>query len=119
MAHRLSGLGAGVLAGAVTTMLFASALFARQPSAGDIANSLAPKTSLTRGPSVARPSTAQDQQFLDGLKNKTARSITVEERNQVAEVAKDKPAVDLEINFDYASAIIGAQAMDVRTKRAT
>jgi hypothetical protein len=69
MAHRLSGFSAGILVGALTIFLFAGAPFAQQPSAGDIANSLAPKTSLTRGPSVARPSTAQDRQFLNGLKN--------------------------------------------------
>jgi outer membrane protein OmpA-like peptidoglycan-associated protein len=116
MAHRILGFSAGVLLSALVPFMFASMLSAQQPSADDIANSLAPKTSLTRGPSVLRPSTTQDQQFLDGLKNKTTRSITVEERNKVAEVAKDKPGIGLEINFDYASALINAQAIDVLTK---
>jgi outer membrane protein OmpA-like peptidoglycan-associated protein len=115
MARWLISFGAnsgGVILGSV---LLIGAVFAQEPSAGDIANSLAPKH-LTRGLSTPSPAAAQDQQFLDGLKNKTTRSITVEERNQVADIAKNKPAIDLEVNFAYNSAVVGAQAIDALTK---
>jgi outer membrane protein OmpA-like peptidoglycan-associated protein len=107
-------------AGAATVCLamlaLGCAVFAQQPSAGDIANSLAPKTTLTRGLSAPNPRVPQDRRFLDGLKSKNTRSITVEERNQVADIAKDKPGVDLEVNFDYDSVTIGPQAIDTLTK---
>jgi outer membrane protein OmpA-like peptidoglycan-associated protein len=109
-------LGAGVAAVCLAMLALGGAVFAQQPSAGDIANSLAPKPTLTRGLSAPNPSAAQDRRFLDGLKSKNTRSITVEERNQVADLAKDKPAVDLEVNFDYDSATIGPQAIDTLTK---
>ena len=95
--------------------MLVAAAFAQQPSASDIANSLAPKNTLTRGLSAPNPRAPQDQRFLDGIKSKATRSITVEERNQVAEIAKDKPGIDLEINFDYNSSSIGPQAIDTLT----
>jgi outer membrane protein OmpA-like peptidoglycan-associated protein len=123
VACRLRGFRTG-LAGIVFTAsllaasLFSGAALAQQPSAGDIANSLAPKTptSLTRGLTLPDAKTAREQQFLRGLTQKNTRSITVEETNQVAEIAKDKPAIDLEVNFDYNSATIGPQATDVLIK---
>lgn len=106
----------GARAVAAMTTLFAGAAFAQQPSATDIANSLAPKTSLTRGLTVSSPNAAQEQQVLEGLKNRPTRSITVEERNQVAKIADKKPGIDLEVNFDYDSAVIGASATDILIK---
>ena len=109
-------LGAGLMGVALATVVLVAAAFAQQPSASDIANSLAPRNTLTRGLSAPNPRAAQDQRFLDGLKSKNTRSITVEERNHVADIAKDKPGVDLEVNFDYDSATIGPQAIDTLTK---
>jgi len=100
----------------LATLLFGGAALAQEPSAGDIANSLAPKTSLTRGLSVPSPKAAQDQQFLDGLKTKATRSISVEERNEVAEIAKEKPGIDLTVNFDFNSAEVGPLAIDALTR---
>lgn len=118
MAHQLRSLGTYIAGFGAAAVLFAGAVFAQEPSAGDIANSLAPapKAPLTRGLTLSSPKPTQDQQFLDGLKSKTTRSITVEERNEVAEIAKDKPGIDLEVNFDYNSAVIGPPAIDALTK---
>jgi hypothetical protein len=52
-----------------------------------------------------------DRQFLDTLKNRTTRSLTTDEREQISEIAKDRPGVDTEINFDYRSAKIGPAAV--------
>jgi hypothetical protein len=35
------------------------------------------------------------------VKNRATRSLTTDEREQIAEIAKDRPSVDIEINFDY------------------
>jgi outer membrane protein OmpA-like peptidoglycan-associated protein len=116
MAHRLWSLEARIAAVGLAVVLLACTAFAQQPSAGDIANSLAPKATLTRGLGTPNPRAAQDQQFLNGLRSKATRSITVEERNQVADIAKDKPGIDLEVNFEYNSATIGAHATDALTR---
>ena len=113
---RSCSLGARVATVCLAMLALGGAVFAQQPSAGDIANSLAPKPTLTRGLSTPNPRAAQDQRLFDELKSKTTRSITVEERNQVADIAKDKPGVDLEVNFDYDSATIGPQAIDTLAK---
>jgi outer membrane protein OmpA-like peptidoglycan-associated protein len=107
------------LAAAVGVLLMlqtVGAALAQQPTASDIANSLVPRVPLTRGLTVETPKAAQDRKLLDVLKNKASRSITVEERDKVAEIAKDKPAIDLEVNFEFGSASIGVQALDVLTK---
>jgi outer membrane protein OmpA-like peptidoglycan-associated protein len=52
-----------------------------------------------------------DRKFLDSVKNRTTRSLTTNEREQIAEIAKDRPSIDVEINFDYRSAKIGPSAM--------
>jgi outer membrane protein OmpA-like peptidoglycan-associated protein len=52
-----------------------------------------------------------DRKFLDSVKNRTTRSLTTNEREQIAEIAKDRPSIDVEINFDYRSAKIGPSAV--------
>lgn len=51
--------------------------------------------------------------FVDTLKTKKTRQITVQERTEVAKFVKDNelPGVDLEVYFDYNSAAITQQAM--------
>src|SRR6202040_4311577 len=39
------------------------------------------------------------------------RSLSVTEREEIATIAKDMPNIDLEINFDYNSADIGAKSL--------
>jgi outer membrane protein OmpA-like peptidoglycan-associated protein len=83
-----------------------------QPSAQKILEALTPKP-LTRG-LTATPTdpakTQQEQQFIDTVRNRQTRSLSTGERDQIATIAKDKPSIDLEINFDYNSATIGKTA---------
>jgi hypothetical protein len=90
MAARLRSFWNSAYAVTLFASVFAGAALAQQPSANDIANSLAPKTSLTRGLTLSNPNAEQEQRVLDGLKNRRTRSITVEERNQVAAIAEKK-----------------------------
>src|SRR5262249_15496743 len=48
---------------------------------------------------------------LQGLRNRQTRSLSLSEREQIAEIATTKPAIDLEINFDFNSASISAGSM--------
>jgi outer membrane protein OmpA-like peptidoglycan-associated protein len=83
------------------------------PSASDIVDALKPKPpagGLTR--SLTGPAgNPEDRRFIDGLRSKQTRSITIEERTKAAEIAKAKPGIDLEITFDFDSAIVGPKAM--------
>jgi outer membrane protein OmpA-like peptidoglycan-associated protein len=68
-----------------------------------------PTRSLTATP--ADTARTVDRKFLDSVKNRATRSLTTDEREQIAEIAKDRPSVDIEINFDYRSAKIGPAAV--------
>jgi outer membrane protein OmpA-like peptidoglycan-associated protein len=75
----------------------------------------APKAPLTRGlsvgPKVDTEATAAEGQFVQTIRNRPTRSLTVTEREEIATIAKDKPNIDLEITFDYNSANISAKSL--------
>jgi outer membrane protein OmpA-like peptidoglycan-associated protein len=82
-----------------------------------ILNALQPKP-VTRGlsssaaPARADPEVkAKEASFLQRLRNRQTRSLSLSEREQIAEIATAKPAIDLEINFDFNSASISATSM--------
>jgi outer membrane protein OmpA-like peptidoglycan-associated protein len=67
---------------------------------------------ITRGlTTTVRETPEAETRLLNSVKNKTTRSITLEEREQIADLAKTKPSIDVEVNFDYGSANIGATAL--------
>jgi outer membrane protein OmpA-like peptidoglycan-associated protein len=75
----------------------------------------APKKPLTRGLSVgpqADPAAvAAEGKFVQTIRNRATRSLSVSEREEIATLAKDKPNIDLEITFDYNSADISAKSL--------
>jgi outer membrane protein OmpA-like peptidoglycan-associated protein len=54
---------------------------------------------------------AAEGKFVRSLRNRSTRSLSVTEREEIASIARDKPKVDLEINFDYNSADISAKSL--------
>ena len=79
-----------------------------------ILRALAPRKPLTRSLSAPQPDpakTAAETQLIDSLRNRKTRSLSSGERAQIADVAKDKPNIDLEITFDYNSADISRQSV--------
>ena len=83
-------------------------------SADQILNALQPKP-LTRGLSVgpqADPAvTAKETGFIATLRNRKTRSLSLGEREEIAEIASTKPKIDLEIQFDYNSADISSSSL--------
>lgn len=78
-------------------------------SAGQILNALKPKTvtrSLSAGPPADPAAEAKEASFLNSVRNRKTRSLSMGEREQIAELAATKPKIDLEINFDFNSADI-------------
>lgn len=83
-----------------------------------ILRALAPeKKPLTRGlsigPQTASPATASatESKFVQKIRGRSTRSLSSSEREEIAAIVKDKPKIDLEINFDYNSAEISARSL--------
>jgi outer membrane protein OmpA-like peptidoglycan-associated protein len=96
----------------VTGFLWSAAgvsAMAQNVSADQIIKTLTPPVtrSLT-APDVPAMSDS-DRAFVQGLRHRT-RSLTVDESDHVAEIAKTKPTIDLEIYFDFDSATITPKA---------
>jgi outer membrane protein OmpA-like peptidoglycan-associated protein len=83
-------------------------------TADEIFNTLQPKP-MTRGLSGDRtvdPATkAKQDSFVESLRNRKTRSLSLGEREQVAEIAAAKPQIDLEIQFEFNSAKISEHSM--------
>jgi outer membrane protein OmpA-like peptidoglycan-associated protein len=83
-------------------------------SADQIRNALQPKP-LTRGLSVgpqADPAVkAKEMGFIATLRDRKSRSLSLGEREEIAEIASTKPKIDLDIRFDYNSADIRTSSM--------
>src|SRR5687767_7352445 len=78
-----------------------------------ILKALTPKRltrSLSASPADAAKA-AEEQKFVNQIRNRTTRSLSSGEREQIAEIAKEKPSIDLEITFDYNSANISQKAL--------
>ena len=83
-----------------------------------IVRALAPeKKPLTRGLSVGpqqpvdTAAAAAESKLVQKLRGRSTRSLSVAEREEIATMVKDKPKIDLEINFDYNSADISAKSL--------
>src|SRR3569833_738513 len=106
-------------AGAVLSMTAGLALAGDRVSADQIVNALKPKP-LTRGLSAGsqaaglQPDEAtlrKDASFLNTVRNRKTRSLSLCELEQIAEIAANRPKIDLEIQFDYNSAEISQTSM--------
>jgi len=73
--------------------------------ADEILKALTPQ-STTRSLSTTR----EESNFVETLKKKTADSVAQDEREKLATLAKDKPSIDIDINFDFNSDKIGPTA---------
>jgi outer membrane protein OmpA-like peptidoglycan-associated protein len=89
-----------------------------QPSEAQILDAL-----KARGPArgahesaALREQDSDERQFLEELRRKNPRTITVDDRKRVAEIASQHPSIDLEVTFDYNSAVISPQAVPVLVK---
>jgi outer membrane protein OmpA-like peptidoglycan-associated protein len=105
--------------GAALSFGMAKAVAADDVTEDQIVKALAPpaKKPLTRGLSVGPQTetnpaaTAAEGRFVQTIRNRTTRSLSVTEREEIATIAKDKPNIDLEITFDYNSADISAKSL--------
>jgi outer membrane protein OmpA-like peptidoglycan-associated protein len=113
----LNAIRTAIAVGAMLSMTTAMAVAGDDVTADQIVKALAPppQKPLTRGLSVgpqADPAaTAAEGKFVQTIRNRTTRSLSVSEREEIATLAKDKPNIDLEITFEYNSADISAKSL--------
>lgn len=74
------------------------------------------KKPLTRGLSAGAPeanpaATAAQTKLLQNVRGRATRSLSVDEREEIATIVQDKPNIDLEITFDYNSANISPRSL--------
>jgi outer membrane protein OmpA-like peptidoglycan-associated protein len=116
--HRLSATAAITLGAALSMTAGLAIAGDNNVSADQIVNALQPKA-LTRGltigskpePAVDPAVKAREIHFVDSLRNRKTRSLSLGEREEIAEIASTKPKIDLNIQFDYNSADISSSSM--------
>src|SRR5216684_4586180 len=114
--HRLSALKAIAL-GAALSMTAGLAMAAdSNVSADQIVTALRAKPltrGLSTGPQTDAAATARVREigFVQTLRNRKTRSLSMGEREEIAEIASTKPKIDLDIQFDYNSAEISKASL--------
>lgn len=112
--HRLTALKAITLGAALSMTAGLAIAGDNNVSADQILNALQPKPltrGLTAGPQADPAVKAKELSFVDTLRNRKTRSLSLGEREEIAEIASTKPKIDLDIQFDYNSAEIRASSM--------
>ena len=105
-----------VTMGAAFFVGIGAAVAAEDVTEGQILKALTPaRPVLTRGLSAGpKPDSAAvtaEGRFIQTVRNRATRSLSSAEREEIATIAKDKPNIDLEINFDYNSADISRRSL--------
>ena len=85
-----------------------------QVSSDQIVNALQPKT-LTRSLAVERPANssvpAREDGFVNSLRNRKTRSLSLGEREEIAELSARKRKIDFNIQFEYNSAKVSQASL--------
>jgi len=107
--HGLSGLKAITVCAAVSMTAGLALAGENIVPADQIVHALQPRP-LTRGlsvgPQVDPAIKAKEVGFVQSVRGRSTRSLSMGERQEIAEIAAAKPKIDLEIQFDYNSAEI-------------
>ena len=107
--NKLFGLKAMTIAAALSMTAGLALAGDNNVTAGQILDALKPKPptrGLSTGPQEDPAAQAKEAGFLNTVRNRQTRSLSLGEREQIAELASAKPKIDLELQFDYNSADI-------------
>lgn len=112
---RLSGLKAITVCAALSTTAGLALAGENIVPADQIVHALQPR-SLTRGLSFGAPQVTpavkmQQMRFINSIRNRNTRSLSLGERDHIAEISSPKPKIDLEIQFDFNSATISKASL--------
>jgi outer membrane protein OmpA-like peptidoglycan-associated protein len=113
-----TALAAVVTIGTALSFGIGAARAADEVTEDQILRALTPakKAPLTRGLSVgggdaAPAANPAETKFVTSVRGRTTRSLSQNEREEIAAIVQDKPKIDLEITFDYNSANISAKSI--------
>lgn len=67
--------------------------------------------SLSASPGTDAAADPAQGSFVQSIRGRTTRSLSMTEREEIATIVRDKPKIDLEINFDYNSAKISTKSL--------
>jgi outer membrane protein OmpA-like peptidoglycan-associated protein len=114
--HGLSALKAIALSAALSMTAGLALAADNNVSADQIVTALRAKPltrGLSTGPRADAAATARVREigFVQTLRNRKTRSLSMGEREEIAEIASTKPKIDLDIQFDYNSADISTTSM--------
>jgi outer membrane protein OmpA-like peptidoglycan-associated protein len=92
--------------------------FAEDPSSGEIVDALKPKVKYRAFDPAQEERESRQSDLVKRLQKERTRSITVEERNEIATVVEenDLPAIDLEVFFPFDSAEITPESVPILQK---
>jgi outer membrane protein OmpA-like peptidoglycan-associated protein len=116
----MGGLARVLVAAGALCMMLGAPISAAELSKQQIFDALSDKhttRSLSHGERPAAPS-PEDRAFVEGLRHRSNRSLSVIDRDQAEAYVKDRdrPNVDLTVNFDYDSAKITVKAVSQLTE---
>jgi outer membrane protein OmpA-like peptidoglycan-associated protein len=107
--HGFSGLKAIALGAALSMTAGLAVASDGNVSADQILKALQPKSptrSLSAAPQADPAARAKEISFVQTLRSRKTRSLSLSDREEIAEIASTKPKIDLDIQFDYNSAEI-------------
>jgi outer membrane protein OmpA-like peptidoglycan-associated protein len=108
MTNFRNGTAKALLTGSLTWLAFATPTLAADLSQQQILDALSPRA-VTRG--LTAPAPDRHQALIDNLRHRGTRSLTTSEREEIASISNERPAVDLQIYFDFDSAVISPKAV--------
>ena len=87
-------------------------MLAQAPPAtdGTMVDALLGRSKTRSVTAVAPPPSAQDKALIEALKSRRTRGVTVEERKAIAALSDALPSIDVEVRFDYNSAVVSPAA---------
>jgi outer membrane protein OmpA-like peptidoglycan-associated protein len=112
--HRFTATAAITLTAALSMTAGIALAGDNNVSANQIVNALQPKPltrSLSGAPQADPAVKAKEDSFVATLHNRKTRSLSLGEREEIAEIASSKPKIDLDIQFDYNSAEISKASL--------
>ena len=112
--HRLTAAAAITLTAALSMTASLAMAGDNNVSANQIVNALQPKPltrSLSGTPQADPAVKAREMSFVATVQNRKTRSLSLGEREEIAEIASTKPKIDLDIQFDYNSAEISQSSL--------
>lgn len=109
---KAAGMCIAATAGALLS-LHAVAMAGDAVSSDKIRDALTAKPRVTRSMASTESSASSsnaERKFIDSLRGRVTRSLSLDEREQIAAIAQTRPNIDLDINFEYNSAEISPRA---------